>query len=314
MRKSALIALGAAAALTLSACSAGEETPVEKVEAGQTAPTPEVAAHGHARGDGTIATIQGVGIDLVESTYAAGEKTTLQFSLTRFDEPIMDYVLKHEYPVHVVIADTELGSYQHLHPTMGTNGVWQLPVTFPAGGKYRLVADFVVLEGNEEVNYVVGTDVQVTGAPAAAFTLPQPASSVTVDGYVVSVSGSVSASSHSMLMFTVTKDGVPVTFEKWLGADGHLVALRQGDLAYAHMHPMGGDHDHANTGAAADADATMGDGAMDGGTMADSMQSSMPGMIHFDAEFPAGAGTYRLFLQFQVDGKLSTAAFTAAVA
>ena len=55
-------------------------------------------------------------------------------------------------------------------------------------------------------------------------------------------------------------------------AKGHLVALRQGDLAYLHVHP--------------DAD-----------------------RLKFMATFPT-AGAYRLFLQFKVDGSVHTAAFT----
>ena len=55
-------------------------------------------------------------------------------------------------------------------------------------------------------------------------------------------------------------------------AKGHLVALRQGDLAYLHVHP------DANS-------------------------------LRFMAVFPT-AGTYRLFLQFKVHGGVHTAAFT----
>ena len=38
----------------------------------------------------------------------------------------------------------------------------------------------------------------------------------------------------------VERDGEPVTtIEPYLGAAGHLVALREGDLAYLHVHPEG---------------------------------------------------------------------------
>jgi hypothetical protein len=302
MRTKTFAVLTIAAALTLSACSQAEEVPVDKVE--QT--TPAAASHSHARGDGTIASIQGVSIDMVEADLIAGRETNVQFTLSRIGEPIMDYVVNHDFPVHAVLVDERLDSFQHLHPAMGKNGVWQLPVTFPAAGNYRIITDFTVLEGNEEVNYVVGTDLVVTGAAPAAFTLPEPVETVTLDGFVATVSGSVSATEHSSLMFTVTKDGVPVTFENWLGASAHLVAIRQGDRAFAHMHPQGHDHS-APAGDMADPDAaTMGD--------MESTMADMPGMVHFDAEFPAGAGTYRLFLQFQVDGKLHTIPFTAVVA
>ena len=41
--------------------------------------------------------------------------------------------------------------------------------------------------------------------------------------------------------FTITKDGKPITTEPYLGAGGHLVALREGDLAFLHVHPEDGD-------------------------------------------------------------------------
>jgi hypothetical protein len=63
-----------------------------------------------------------------------------------------------------------------------------------------------------------------------------------------------------------------VEVQDYLGAKGHLVALREGDLAYLHTHPSG--------------DA-----------------------IRFETEFPTPA-RYRLFLQFKHDGKVHTAAFT----
>ena len=78
---------------------------------------------------------------------------------------------------------------------------------------------------------------------------------------------------ESELAFTVTRDGEPVETQDYLGAKGHLVALRQGDLAFLHVHP---DENR----------------------------------LKFMATFPT-AGTYRLFLQFKTtDGRLHTAAFT----
>ena len=43
-----------------------------------------------------------------------------------------------------------------------------------------------------------------------------------------------------MLTATVSRDGEPVTdLQPYLGAYGHLVALRDGDLGYLHVHPEG---------------------------------------------------------------------------
>lgn len=300
MKKTSLLILAIAAALTLSACgSAQKDEPQAGTEPTQSA-APAEAPHSHARGDGSIDEIQGVGLTVVPADIKAGQQSTVQFTLTRFDEPIMDYVISHEFPVHVVAVREDLGEYIHVHPTMGKNGEWQLPMTFPTAGVYRLVADFIVTEGSDDVNYVLGTDITVAGPAAPAFTLAAPTDKNSVDGYDVTVSGAVSATSHSMLMFTILKDGMPVTLEPWLGTGAHMVAIRQGDLAYAHMHPSG--HDHGSTASTDEMESSMGQS-----------MGAMPGMVHFDAEFPAGAGTYRLFLQFKADGVVHTVPFTAEV-
>ena len=75
----------------------------------------------------------------------------------------------------------------------------------------------------------------------------------------------------------------PVTdLQPYLGAYGHLVALRDHDLAYLHVHPEG----------------TPGDGRTDAGPD-----------ITFDAEVPS-TGDFRLFLDFRHGGRVHTAAFT----
>src|SRR5262249_19162108 len=95
-----------------------------------------------------------------------------------------------------------------------------------------------------------------------------PTGAVEVDGLRVALARRAGA-----LDFTVTRDGRPVDLQDYLGAKGHLVALRQGDLAFLHVHP---DENR----------------------------------LKFMATFPT-AGTYRLFLQFKTaDGRLHTAAFT----
>jgi hypothetical protein len=83
------------------------------------------------------------------------------------------------------------------------------------------------------------------------------------------------------LTYTVRREGRPVRgIEPYLGADGHLVALREGDGAFLHVHPEEGD--------------------------------GSPGVIRFGASFPS-PGRYRLFLQFQVAGEVRTVAHTVEV-
>jgi hypothetical protein len=108
--------------------------------------------------------------------------------------------------------------------------------------------------------------------------LPKPAWETLVDGYTVTRAGEPQAGAASWLTVSVSRDGRPVTLEPYLGSSGHLVALRQGDLAYLHMHPQ--------DGIPAGPDVTV--------------NASVP-----------STGTYRLFLEFKHGGTVHLAEFTA---
>ena len=86
-----------------------------------------------------------------------------------------------------------------------------------------------------------------------------------------------------MLTVSVSRDGRPVTdLQPYLGAYGHLVALREGDLAYLHVHP----------------DGEPGDGRTAAGPE-----------VAFHVEAPSD-GAYRLFLDFRHGDEVRTAEFT----
>jgi hypothetical protein len=103
-----------------------------------------------------------------------------------------------------------------------------------------------------------------------------------VDGYQVTLDGDLTAGKSSNVVATVTRNGQPVTdLQPYLGAYGHLVALRATDLGYLHVHPLG----------------EPGDGTTTAGPQ-----------VRFAVEVPT-TGTYRLFLDFQHEGKVRTAQF-----
>ncbi|PRC60084.1 heavy metal-binding domain-containing protein, partial [Mycobacterium sp. ITM-2017-0098] len=61
-----------------------------------------------------------------------------------------------------------------------------------------------------------------------------------IAGYTVELDGALTAGVSKQLTAKLTRDGEPVTtLQPYLGAYGHLVALREGDLAYLHVHPEG---------------------------------------------------------------------------
>jgi hypothetical protein len=186
---------------------------------------------------------------------------------------VRDFDVEHTKRMHLILARRDLTGFQHLHPEQRADGAWETGVRVAEAGSYRLFADF----SHEAEPQTLATDLRVDGR-ADLRPLPAPAVHAVSDGgYDVRLAaGAARPGEEADLRFTITKGGRPVATEPYLGAGGHLVALREGDLAFLHVHPTAGA----------------------GGSE-----------IGFAATFPT-AGRYRLFLQFQHAGRVQTVAFT----
>lgn len=215
--------------------------------------------------------------------YQSGAKTQLRFTIQGPDgKPVTQYTKTHEKDLHLIVVRRDLSGFHHVHPTMDASGTWSIPFTFTAGGTWRLYADFQ--PAGLDRGLTLGTDVNVSGLYIPV-PLSEPASIYSFHGYDVTLSGTPVAGKESELTFRVSRGGKPVTdLQPYLGAFGHLVSLRSGDLAYLHNHPA----QHAEPG-------------MKGGPE-----------ITFGTTFPTAA-TYSLFLDFQHAGAVHTAEFTVKV-
>ncbi|HYH90146.1 MAG TPA: hypothetical protein VEX67_12985 [Solirubrobacteraceae bacterium] len=202
-----------------------------------------------------------------------GRSSDLRFRIvdTR-GETLRDFDVTHEKRMHLILARRDLTGFQHLHPTQGADGSWSAPVRLDDAGSYRLFADF----SHEDTPQTLATDLRVDGDTDLR-PLPAPRPAAKSDGgYDVRVTAEgAHPGQEAELRFTVTRDGAPVKTEPYLGAGGHLVALREGDLAFLHVHPT---EQSRNT-------------------------------VGFGATFPT-EGRYRLFLQFKHAGRVQTVAFT----
>ncbi|MFF9281130.1 hypothetical protein [Streptomyces griseosporeus] len=223
---------------------------------------------------------RGYTLDLLTPRLTAGKDSVLRFAVRdAHGHPVTSYRAEHEKELHLIVASRDLTTYRHLHPVRAADGTWSTTTALPAAGTYRVFADFT--PAAERDGLTLGTDLAVSGTYRPA-TPPAPAPTATVDGYTVRLDGTLRPGEESELTFTVTRAGRPVTaLQPYLGAYGHLVALRSGDLAYLHVHP----HQEAR------------------GT-----ETSGPA-VSFTAAAPS-AGTYRLFLDFRTGDKVRTAAFT----
>jgi hypothetical protein len=212
---------------------------------------------------------KGLTLQLDRATAPRGERFELAFRIVdRRGATVRDFDVEHTKRMHFIVVRRDMTGFQHLHPTERPDGTWSIPVSLPDAGSYRVFADFAV----DGTPHTLADDLTIDGTVRSR-QLPAPVQSVDVDGLRVSLTESATrAGEESELGFTVTREGRPVAVEDYLGAKGHLVALREGDLAFLHVHP-----DERS--------------------------------LRFMATFPT-AGRYRLFLQFQTNGRVHTAAFT----
>jgi hypothetical protein len=196
--------------------------------------------------------------------------------------PVTGFDVTHDERMHLIVARRDLSGFRHVHPELAEDGTWRVASPLGSAGVWRAFADFIPTGGDP---LTLGVDVTVPGALTER-PLPAPTSSATVDGYTVVLSGTPQPGRATTLTLTVSRDGAPITdLEPYLGAYGHLVALRRGDLAYLHVHPEG----------------EPGDGR------------TAPGpRVSFATEFPS-AGAYRLYLDFRHRGVVRTAEFTVQV-
>ncbi|WP_415971906.1 hypothetical protein [Rhodococcus sp. 077-4] len=235
---------------------------------------------GHATHDETAevpaglqATQDGYALELEQSVVESGPTAAVNFTIRGPDgAPLTNFDDMHTKDLHLIVVRRDLTEFQHVHPTRNASGTWSTALDLTRPGPYRLFTDFTPAGGE---NITLGAELTVPGDYR-----PQPPSTPNVtsrvDGYTVTLAGAVTAGENSIVSLTIEQNGREVTdLEPYLGAYGHLVALRADDLAYLHVHPEDGP----------------------------------PGpTVDFGVDAPT-AGTYALYLDFQHGGVVHTAAF-----
>ncbi|GLY00745.1 hypothetical protein [Actinoplanes sp. NBRC 101535] len=237
------------------------------------------AAAGAAVG-GLSLSASGLTLTPVTTSFAAGQAQRLEFTIAGpGGAPVTTYSVVHDKPLHLIVVRRDLTGFQHLHPEMAPDGTWSIDLTLAEPGIYRMVADFTALVGGSQIATTLGTDLTVAGGYAPV-TLPDPVRQVATSGHSVGYEGTPVTTAVQPLLMTVTDAaGRPETVEPYLGAFGHLVVIRQGDLGYVHVHPE---------------------------------TQLVDGKVKFWMTAPS-PGTYRMFFDFQVAGRVSTAAWTVVV-
>ena len=285
-RLTATTAATITAAAVLAGCAGTNSTPTD-------VPPPSTAASGDmggtagmggmpgmsmASGNGLADTVNGY--TLAVHTPPGAGPTTL--SITHNGAPVTTFDPEQTKLMHFYLIRSDLTGFQHVHPTMSPDGTWTAPTTPVGAGHYRIYVQFVPHADAAGGALTVSAPVRVPGPGVATVAeLPAAATTTTVDGYTVALTGVLAAGQEAPLTITISRNGQPVTdLQPYLDTYAHVTAIHQSDLAFAHLHPEGtvnGDHG--------------------GPTLT----------VH--AQLPA-PGNYRMFIQFRTQNTLHTAPIT----
>jgi hypothetical protein len=221
-------------------------------------------------GDGTEAADVGYTLTDVTLPSRAGRTGQVRFRIDSYrGTPVTDYLVEQTRKLHLYVVRDDLAVFRHLHPTMAEDGTWSAPVSLPASGSYRVIAEFVARdEGGNGDHLILGRDVEVPAGPTGGAPPVDPVVDVTV-----SQPPTTGADGRLRLL---VRDAVerPVRLGTYLGAYGHVTGFHRTTGSLVHLHPL----------------------AAPEVTEAGSELS-----FHTEIEQP---GEYRLFVQVRVDGYL----------
>jgi hypothetical protein len=264
---------------------------------GAAAPHDDTGAAPHVHNaDGTVTTVAGAGgvqagglavsangltLAPATTTFAVGRAQPFTFRILGADgKPVTTFAVLHDKQLHLIVARRDLSGYQHLHPTMTADGVWSIALTLPSAGSWRAFADFTAIDAaGQETPATLGVDLAAPGSYVPVVLGP-PSRVAATGGYAVGYEGDARTGATQPLLVRVTgPGGALAALQPYLGAYGHLVVLREGDLGYVHVHPE---------------------------------PELVGGAVKFWLAAP-GPGRYRMYFDFQVAGAVHTAAFTTTV-
>lgn len=209
----------------------------------------------------------------------ANENTPLTIQITDQDaKPVNDFEVNHEKLLHLIVVSHDLSFFNHIHPEFKGNGQFTIDTSFPTGGEYKVFADFVPEGGS---GTTLSEWVKVEGEEGAHEAVKADSNlKKIVDGKEIELSVSSTKPAEDVtLTFNIldaqTKEGIR-NLEPYLGAVGHVVILSADAEQYLHVHPI----DEQVTGPKAE----------------------------FATSFPK-SGTYKIWGQFQHQGKVFTVPF-----
>ena len=215
-------------------------------------------------------------VDLRVTPTLTGARLRLAVTHPATHAVVRRFSIVHERPMHLFVVGDGLDYFAHEHPAQQRDGVFMLDVRLPRPGPYMAIAEFLPEGGTPQTFQQMFTTGEAFGRPASPAIDMAPK---IVDGVRVSLDASmVKAGDTKALTFRI-EDAVtnaPVTdLEPYLGASAHLLIVPVDLTEALHGHPT--DEGHGPT-------------------------------LSFAPLLPR-PGSYKLWIQFQRAGRVSTASF-----
>lgn len=215
-------------------------------------------------------------VDLRATPTTAGVRLRLTVTDPRRHGVVRDFTIVHERPMHLFVVGDGLSFFAHEHPVQQPDGVFMIDVALPKRGPYMAIAEFLPAGGTPQTFQQLFT----TGEPFEKSAVPRvDVAPKIVDGVRVSLDAAAVKGGDTRpltVRFEDAATGAPLgDLEPYLGAAAHLLLVLADLTEAVHGHP--------------------------------DEQFRGPGMT-FTPLVPR-AGRYKLWVQFQRNGKISTAAF-----
>ncbi len=215
-------------------------------------------------------------VDLRVTPTLTGARLRLAVTHPATHAIVRKFSIVHERPMHLFVVGDGLEYFAHEHPEPQRDGVFMVDVRLPKAGPYMAIAEFLPEGGTPQIFQQTFTTGEAFARPAnpAADLAPK-----TVDGMRVSVDASrLTAGDTKSLTFRIedAASGAPVfDLEPYLGASAHLLIVPVDLTEAIHGHPTDEGH----------------------------------GPVLSFAPLIPRPGSYKLWIQYQRGGRVSTASF-----
>lgn len=162
------------------------------------------------------------------------------------DDAVTSLDVIHERPIHLFVVSHDLSYFDHVHPEAGKDGAFEIGVTLPKPGAYRLVADVLPTGAAPQTlqHTIVTAGATVPLVPFRAEPAGEILESVRdgVRARLVPKDARAGGDAHLGLELADAATGAPVTdLEPYLGAWGHMLLAHTSLHDVAHSHPYLGE-------------------------------------------------------------------------